>query len=769
MAENKKTKEHFSVLQLKTPQDHYKKIKELIQARWEHEREWKLNHAFYIGNQYAFFPKRSTNMVTLETEPAELPRYRVRLVSNQIMPGVRSLVSKLTKTKPVIHAVPSVATEKASRGAQVAERLTEHWWRELDLTAKRNEAWTWAQIAGQGWWKIGWNFNAGKTITYTLGPDGLPILSDKLADLFSEQLQSQGIEPIEAVVALGEVSVDVISPFDVILDPSPSHYTECQFAYCQHRLTPDEVYNRYKVWITPDSRGSTEQNNMFIPGSRYKDDEMERDLVTVYVGYFKKSNVLPKGRYVIFTPNHDKFLYYGEWPYPFDDLPLVKFPGIQIPGCIYDRGVVSDARPLQQEFNRSISQVIEYKNLNIAPQFTAPANSMMRNRITGEPGVIWYYNQTNASGSGKPEPIQLGALPPYIFDNLSFTLSQIKDIFQITEVSEGGLPPNLEAGVAIDLLQEISIDQLEPQIQQGEMALAKAGTLMLSFAQTYYDEPRLTKMQGGNQSQAKTFTKTDIKDVDIYVEAGSGIPRTRAGRQLRIKNMIDTGLIRPDQAWKYYDMADLKTLQKRFAQDEEKASRENDLLLRGVPLNIVAMQSAAQAMSTGVNPMTQMPLQPGEAEVIIQDAGLEPGPADNHLVEMDIHAITIKSEEFNTYPPEIQQAHFSHYGKHAAFAGDLGEKQPPKISYTIRGTAGPTATTEILKTGGINVTPEMMAEPPLETWVSDSVDKIDQDEAGNDPLSQLDIALMAGKVQEQMARTDLMKKRAAAASKTTTK
>src|SRR3989304_4703032 len=113
--------------------------------------------------------------------------------------------------------------------------------------------------------------------------------------------------------------------------------------------------------------------------------------------------------------------------------------------------------------------------------------------------------------------------------------------------------------------------------------------------------------------------------------------------------MIESQLIRPDQAWKYYDMADMKSLSKKFSADEDKAFRENDLLLRNIPVNPLAMQDAMGAVQAGMNPQTGMQLQSQEeAQSILLDASLEPGPADNHFVEMDIHALTIKSEEFSS-------------------------------------------------------------------------------------------------------------------------
>jgi hypothetical protein len=60
----------------------------------------------------------------------------------------------------------------------------------------------------------------------------------------------------------------------------------------------------------------------------------------------------------------------------------------------------------------------------------------------------------------------------------------------------------------------------------------------------------------------------------------------------------------------------------------------------------------------------------------------------------------------------------------------MPEPQAPRVTYQVKATAGPTASSKILERAGVQVTPDDMSEPPLETWVSDSVDKPDTDAAG---------------------------------------
>ena len=77
-----------------------KMIDELERKRYLMERQWKLNLAFYKGKQYVFYNRKSRRIESLPTDDGDKPRYRVRLVSNQIAPNVQSLLSRLVKSKP---------------------------------------------------------------------------------------------------------------------------------------------------------------------------------------------------------------------------------------------------------------------------------------------------------------------------------------------------------------------------------------------------------------------------------------------------------------------------------------------------------------------------------------------------------------------------------------------------------------------------------------------------------------------------------------------
>ena len=708
-----------------------RRFRNLKQKRGLLENAWKVNLAFYKGRQYVYINRAANRIETLPVADGDKPRWRVRLVSNQIMPGVQSLLSKYTKTKPIITATPNTSDESDFKAAKVAEGLLEYLWDFMRLNDKQNEAYLWSILCGSGYWFITWDKNAGTMMKFTIGPDGQPIVNEDLKQLFQQHLQQQGVPPqvTEKVLSLGDISVDVISPFNVVFESVSKPFEEQKVVYIQQFYDPDEVKSRWGKTLEPDSI-PTELDVAMPMG------EAAPEMTTVRVihGYFVPTPQIPQGRYVCWAPASKTLLEDGPWPFPFNILPIVKFPGVKVPGSAYDGSLVEQAIPLQRELNRTLSQIVEHKNLTIRPVVWAPVGSV-RTRLTNEPGQLREYVPL---GNGlKPEPEQPPSIPPYVIEHLQDIGNRIKDMFNLSAVDVGQLPPNLEAATAIDLLQEMSSDRLMPAILANEKALERAGNIMLMLCQKFYIEPRTIKIIGMNgASQILSFTNADIQGgVSINIQSGSSLPRTRAGRQLRIMEYMQMGLLPKNVAYKYLDIADLKGAQADIESDEDMATREHDLILQGQPINPVAMQQAMQTVQTPdpqygvpINPDTGEPFQSDqEMQQYVHNAGLEPTYFEDWETHINIHARKMKSAEWEQYPPEIKADFVTHFSKtyqksyEMRMRSMLQPATPPKITLGLRGTVGPTVAAEMANKAGIfDATPQQFAEPPLETQVIDT-------------------------------------------------
>lgn len=727
--------------------------KKLYQGLGKDHVEWKMNREFYKGNQWVF-----PNPVTGQIQDLNFglgdtmqPRFKVRLTSNQIKSGVMAYVAQLTKTKPVITATPDSSDDKDLKAAQMAEALFEYWWREFNMKSKLQSALVNAQLS-QGYWKIAWDPFAGKGTTFMIGPDGQPVTDPHLADLYKEELENQGVDikQFQQTVNLGDIVIEVIPGENVILDPAAATFEDATFAICKHAMDPSEIYARWGVEVKPDQASSDDTSGALPWGidSRQGKDKPNATTKDVWIMYHKKSPQLPQGRYVAWVEGPDKVLMDTPWQFPFDELPLVKFPGIERPNSPLDDPLVTDARPIQKELNRTLSQIVQHKNLTIKPQMIAPVNSL-RDRLTDEPGAVFQYSPV---ANQKPEWREMPSLPPYVFEHLQDIQNRLDRLFNLAAVSKGDVPPNVEAGVAIDLLQEAAVDQVSPIIQRLEESLVKAGHIMASFASEYYIEPRLLKIIGsGGTVQVKKFKNSDIKGgFSFHCEAGSGLPRTRAGRQARIEWMLQSGLIDPKQAMKMMDVADTKGLLAQMQADEDQALREHEKLMKNEPLNPMALQQAMQQVQAAMQDPTAdidgdgQP-DPPEAKIAwaqqtLQQAAVAPQPFEDYETHLTTHALYMKSAEWERLPPPVQQNFIDHFDatRQALMSmPQIPEPKPVQTTLQLKGTVGPTVAAEILNRGGvIDATPEQMAEEPLETWVTDSMDKPDMDEAGNDPLTQ---------------------------------
>jgi len=106
----------------------------------------------------------------------------------------------------------------------------------------------WGIICGNGFWKVSWDTSVGSSIKLMINPQGQPILSPLVEHFFRDELEKSGMDPrmFEKEVFEGEIRVDVLAPFDVLLDDTAQVFEDCKYAICMHPMSSDEIL--YSLW-----------------------------------------------------------------------------------------------------------------------------------------------------------------------------------------------------------------------------------------------------------------------------------------------------------------------------------------------------------------------------------------------------------------------------------------------------------------------------------------------------------------------------------------
>lgn len=530
--------------------------------RWRFERQWYVNLSYYFGRQWINWLGGNSPDIARLYEP-QAPPWRVRLTVNRIKPAIRREMSKVMKEKPTAYVIPASTEDNDIAGAKAGEAIFEHIWRTIHMKDHLWIAQFWRCVCGTGFVKDWWDPHPNDDST------------------------------------LGSVQVEIPTPFHMLFSNLDIDSLDRQ-EYVIHvaMKSPEAVKMMYGMDVKPDSyeRGGGIIESQYLQALGLEPGKATQ--VCVKEIWIKPSVRYPAGAMFVWAGS--TILYQGsdpmtgepKWPLPKMEYPFTKFAGVPT-GRFYGDSSIIDLLPLQKEYNRTRSQIIEAKNQMAKPQLMAPRGSIDATKITSEPGLVIFYQP----GFTPPQQLKLEPLPNYVLQELDRSLVDIADISGQHEVSSGTVPTGVTAATALSFLQEQDDTMLAPIIQSMESGVERLGRHFLCHAHQYWDEPQTVKVLGSNNAwEAHKFAKTDLYgNTDLHVQAGSAMPRSLAARQAFIMELAKMGLIGPEETLRYLEMAETTRMYEESQVDRRQAEREN---MRMSDPSIILPQKFAAALQT---------------------------------------------------------------------------------------------------------------------------------------------------------------------------
>ena len=478
--------------------------------------QWYLNIAYYAGKQWIAYDTVNKRLFEPPKEP-----HKVRMTINRVQPIVRTELAKITKNKFVMEVVPASNEEKDIDSSRIGDKVLEWIEYELDLQNRDRENALWGLTCGMGFVKPFWNSNKG----------------DEVPDVETGEVMKQG-----------DVDIDIVSPFECKWDQTAKKWSEVKWFSHEKARSTDYVKEVYGVEVEAEA-GLVDTNiyesqlknlNTNWSTSSYKPLE---NSVRVIEYWELPTPTYPKGRRI--TIAGEKLLFYdedigfGNEDKTERELPFFPFFHIKIPGRVQGMSIIENLIPVQREYNKSRSQVVEHIQLMANPKWLVEVGSLA-SEITDAPGeIVEYYKGFEKPNQSNPKP-----MGDEIFKNLSDCVEEFQFISGQQEVSHGSTPPGVKSGVAIQFLQEQDDTKLGPTISNFIDCKRNYMSYMLKMIRYKYIEPRVIKIVGENKKvETIEFMGSDLTSHDVRVQEGNMFMQSKAAKQEWIFNLINAGIL----------------------------------------------------------------------------------------------------------------------------------------------------------------------------------------------------------------------------------
>lgn len=579
---------------------------ENAKARQENWKpRWAECLAFYEGRHFVYRSTTGSTTRLSELPTAEgqhKPRHRARTARNLVTKAVVAEVSMGTSRTPGYEVTPTTTDPDDVAAAKLSQKVLLHLWEYLTIRKYLVDAYIYAVTCGEGFVRPFFNKRAGEPLPDEEGED---------ESLFT-----------------GEIGMEALGPHEVYWEPgcsfdeSPYLIVEKARPIAQVKAMP----GFQNIDLKADARGSSS----FVTGQLSRGMH-NADLVNVFEYLELPSSKHPQGRKCMIANGHHIT---PEGDYPM----LVRGPRgfehaihrvsyIPTPHRDRDKGLVEDLIDPQRTLSDCVNKAIQIKNLTLRPQMLAPVGSL-QDQVTDEDGAVVRYIPI---GGMRPEWRVMPPFPDALFRMAEQAQHHMEEIS-----SQRAIPQGVEAGKAIAALLERDQSVRGFIVQALADFHSRLGRHLLHYVQKYYSEPRLIQLNGRTRTDyISNFKGADLRgQVNVSVLPGSVEPRTRQSLEQKVMAMADRQWITPQQAMSAIDGGYAEDLLDGWADDMAKQDWE-----------------IQQMISMGDDEL------PGGDVPIADDF-------DNHAVHLDRLHRWMKSHDFRTQAPPVQEAARLHEQQH---------------------------------------------------------------------------------------------------------
>lgn len=486
------------------------------------ESTWLLNINFFLGNQYCYISPTGEIM-----ENGKQYFWQEKEVYNHISNIIEMRLSKLSRVRPSLTVVPFSDEERDIACAKTSRKILKAVSHNLNISKLLANGTMWSEICGTSFYKVDWNNNLGKVV---------------------------GINSVGTAIKEGDVSVSVISPFEIYPDSSVYNNVEdCMSIIYARTFHKDIVKNIWGVDVDGEDIDVYSLNGLSISGglgysslSNSMSKRVKKDQVIVLEKYEKPTIEFPNGRLIIVAGN--KLVYNGELPYINKaenkrGFPFIKQVSIKTPNCFWGTSVVERCIPIQRAFNAVKNRKHEFMNRLTMGILSVEDGSIDVENLEEEglsPGKVLIYRQ----GANSPKILSSDSLPVDFKSEEEALLNEFKSVSGVNDFLNGNISYGNVSGVALQLMIEqddLKLNSSSEEIKYSAQEIAKQ---ILRLYKQYAKIQHTSKIVGDNGAiELFYWDSSDINSEEVIFETENEVNQSLAQKRSMIFELLNTGLL----------------------------------------------------------------------------------------------------------------------------------------------------------------------------------------------------------------------------------
>lgn len=491
-------------------------------SRVTHEGIWLTNIAYILGFDSVYYDTSSRMFRPVSnagTYAGNLRRNRIHV--NKILPTVQNRLARLCKNTPKYDVRPKSPDVEDKDAASLAKQIIELVWDKQKVSRKRIDLIMWAQQCGHSYLKVS----------------------------YDDQLGNEILSPTGDIEYEGDIRVDVVSPFEIFPDPLAKTLDEAAWVvqakvrkldyFKAHYPERGHLVKEENAWLL-SAQYEARINSLNSSGPTTSGTQNALKNAAIELSYYeRRSKKYPQGRLIICANG----ILLEEKELPVGEIPFAKFDDCIVAGKYYSESIITHLRPIQDQYNRTISRRADWTNKMLAGKFISPRGSaLMQESLNDQNGEVLEY--TPVPNAPAPMAMSIPNIPSYAYTEEDRLQSMIYDISGINEVSRGQMPSAGIPAIGMQLLVEQDDTRIGITTEQHEESYAHIGKLIVRYAERFYQTERLLKLSGrSGEYKIKYFKGQDIRgNDDVIVVRGSTLPGNKALKRQEIINLYQQGM-----------------------------------------------------------------------------------------------------------------------------------------------------------------------------------------------------------------------------------